>query len=192
MKHLQLPGPRSYHLDVMIVNGDQLWATWLYVPALTTRVEELTATFRDLGPSAPKYGRGFRNGDGGPAYMVWRLHHLLERVLQAGPTGRQDEKRDSRVSVENLVLDVRTPDVPAERIAPVEKSGFGPLRKLTRERGVEVVMHPMFVLNFLRRTVNYGLSYRSYGEMLWMRVGSVRLMLDGEVVEEWDLAERYV
>ncbi len=122
--------------------------------------------------------------------MVWCFYDLLMNFLRAGPIRRQHEKSDRRVSIQSLVLDIRTPDVPAERIAPVEKCEYGRLMRLTRERGVEMVMHPMFVLNFLREAVNLGLVYEYYGELLWARVGSIRLMLDGEIVEEWDLAER--
>ncbi|KAK0108849.1 hypothetical protein ONS96_002689 [Cadophora gregata f. sp. sojae] len=70
MRHLKLPGARSYRLDVMMIDGEELWPTWLYVPCLTTRVDELLVTLRDLGPFSRKYGRGFQNGDGGPPWMA--------------------------------------------------------------------------------------------------------------------------
>jgi hypothetical protein len=44
----------SYALDVMFVNGEQLWPTWLCVPALADHIDSLTATIRICGPAGRK------------------------------------------------------------------------------------------------------------------------------------------
>ncbi|PVH69447.1 hypothetical protein DL98DRAFT_598658 [Cadophora sp. DSE1049] len=190
MQHLKLPGARSYRLDVMLIDGEELWPTWLYVPCLTTRVEELVATLRDFGPSSHRYGRGFRNGDGGPPWMIWCFQSLLIRFLEAGPSGPQEKSIDRGVSVRSIVLDIRTPDVQPEMIATVEDSTPGRLRTISRETGLKMRMHPMFILGFVRRWINFISGGRSYGgEIIHTRVGMLRLMLDGVLIEEYDVAK---
>lgn len=82
INHLKLPGLRSYKLDVMLVNESELWPTWLYVPTSTTRVEEVHATFRIIGPSK-KRRSGFSGGDGGPPLSMYKSspsHSYLANV----------------------------------------------------------------------------------------------------------------
>ncbi|KAH7419690.1 hypothetical protein BKA64DRAFT_651414 [Cadophora sp. MPI-SDFR-AT-0126] len=190
MQHLKLPSARSYRLDVMLIDGEELMPTWLYVPCLTTRVEELVANLRDLGPFSHRYGRGFRGGDGGPPWMVWCFHSLLIRFLEAGPLGRQENRIDRGVSVQSVVLDIKTPAVQPGMIATVENSTPGRLRRMNRETGPKIFMHPMFILGFVRRWINFISGSRSYGgELIHTRVGILKLMLDGVLVEEYDVSE---
>ena len=193
MKHHKLPGPRDYRLDVMLINGEDLWPTWLYVPCLTTRVESLVATLRDVGPTGGRYGRGFRGGDGGPPWIVWGFHNLLIRFLETGPMGPQGKSIDRGVSVQTVVLDIMTPDVRPDMIASVRNSTAGKLRKLSREMGHEMLMSPLYILAFMRRWLSFMSGTRSYGgDLILMRVGMLRLMLDGALIEEYDFAEQYV
>ena len=193
MEHHKAPGPFDYHLDVMLINGADLWPTWLYAPCLTTRVESLVATLRDLGPADGRYGRGFRGGDGGPPWIVWSFHNLLIRFLEAGPMGPQDRSIDRGVSVRTIVLDIRTPDVPSVMISTVQDSTAGRLRKIRREIGHQMLINPLYIPAFVWRWLNYMYGTRSYGGgLILMRVGVLRLMLDGALIEEYDVAARYV
>jgi hypothetical protein len=60
-----LPTKHSYVLDVIIAEEQNLWPTWLYLPALTTRVDKVYCQIRSIGFPHPKYGL-FMEGCGGP------------------------------------------------------------------------------------------------------------------------------
>ncbi|KAK0120703.1 hypothetical protein ONS96_010906 [Cadophora gregata f. sp. sojae] len=103
----------------MVVEEDELWPTWLYIPAVTTRVNELVATIRICGLPGENYRYGFCQADGGPPRIIWAFWNLLTCFLNGGPRAREI-KHDVEASIKSLVIDIRTPDVPIEMIAPIE------------------------------------------------------------------------
>ncbi|KAH7342516.1 hypothetical protein BKA65DRAFT_293137 [Rhexocercosporidium sp. MPI-PUGE-AT-0058] len=183
MTLLKLPGLRSYKLDVMIVEDCDLWPTWLYVPTMTTRVEEVRATFRIHGASPRRYC-GFSGGDGGPPVIVWSFYNLLERFLQVGPVSRQEKLHDKCIKIKHLVLDFQTPSVPEEMIAPdVPQNRLAILR---RRSGINYIKNPSSVLAFVSGFLCYlsGCSGPGIVSVAYERVGKITLMLDGVVLHE--------
>ena len=81
----------SYVLDVGIVQGRYLWPTWLAVPILSNRIDELTVNLRVLGSatSAARHYNAFRDTEsqtnGNPPPFASMLYSLLERILKRGP-----------------------------------------------------------------------------------------------------------
>ncbi|KAG4442351.1 hypothetical protein IFR05_002129, partial [Cadophora sp. M221] len=125
MEHLNLPGERSYILDLMVVEENELWPTWLYIPTLTPRIASLQVNIRTCGTAQPgsNPSNGFSEGCGGPPFIVHAFWNLLHSFLVGGPLARDANKVGGvgvggEVSVESLVIDIKTPDVPVEMIAP--------------------------------------------------------------------------
>ena len=58
--------PTSYHLDVILFNGKELWSTWLSVPELSSKVDNVVASFRVFG-ACPK--SMFEFGCGSPPHQ---------------------------------------------------------------------------------------------------------------------------
>ncbi|KAL5328757.1 hypothetical protein ACEPPN_002261 [Leptodophora sp. 'Broadleaf-Isolate-01'] len=183
ISHLNLPSLRSYKLDVMIVEDNLLWATWLYVPTTTTMVEEVHVTFRTMGAS-PTRSCGYNGGDGGPPRIVWDFYHLLERFLLVGPVGRQKQHHDKNIKIRHLILDVQTPDVPAEMIAPDVNQGR--LLRLRRQSGIKYIKNPKSVVTFISSFLHYLHGWGEIAEIsvAYDKVGKITLMLDGIMVEE--------
>lgn len=66
---IRLLPTNSFVLDVIIAHERKLWATWLYAPVLTTRVDRVYTTIRTIGC----YSKGsslFKGGDGGPPQIT--------------------------------------------------------------------------------------------------------------------------
>jgi len=205
MSHLGLPGERSYQLDIMIVEEDYLWPTWLYVPTLTRRVDEVVATIRICGVAADASWSGFSEGCGGPPLITWAFWNLLQCFLKGGPLAR-DTENDIGVSVKSLFIDVRTPDVPVEMIAPMRTVVEGEeyheclhgryrgLMDFRQKSGIPYLMNPKKLVAFLVQQMDrlLDMSYHtaSYGGILYERIGSIKFTLDGELWTEFDLAER--
>ncbi|OJJ54879.1 hypothetical protein ASPSYDRAFT_49040 [Aspergillus sydowii CBS 593.65] len=97
----------SYVLDVGIVQGRYLWPTWLAVPILSDRIDELTVNLRVFGSatSATRHYNAFRDTgsqtNGNPPPFASMLYSLLERILKRGP---------SFPSLENLTRLAETPE----------------------------------------------------------------------------------
>ncbi|PVH79979.1 hypothetical protein DL98DRAFT_209553 [Cadophora sp. DSE1049] len=184
MTLMKLPSLRSYKLDVMIVEDRELWPTWLYVPTTITRVEEVRATFRIMGAAE---GRrcGYGGGDGGPPLIVWSFFNLLERFLLVGPVSRQEKPHDKHVKIRHLILDILTPDVPKELIAPDVNQNR--LRMLRKRSGIKYIKNPGSVLTFIMGCLGYlsgSSGERDIVAVPYERVGKVTLMLDGVMVHE--------
>ena len=100
----------SYSLDIMFVNEQELWPTWLSVPALSTRVDNLAATVRIFGSPKSLGQSGFRGGDGGPPQIVWCFYSLMERFLIHGPVGKRiSGSQDKNITIKVLTLNIVTP-----------------------------------------------------------------------------------
>jgi hypothetical protein len=189
----------SYVLDIMIVNEDELWPTWLSVPSLTTRVDKVYVAFRTFGIG--KGLCGFTRGDGGPELIVWHFYDLLERFLRVGPLPTHGGDPDRRVSIGTLELDIRTPDVPKTQLPPNPYLDSWRLAQLRRMDGIDYIMHPEHILNFLKQHIDTLLSMqyapadgsiaheRTRTIKLYERIGTIKLMLDGKLRKDWDLAK---
>jgi len=203
-----LPTKHSYVLDVVIAEEQKLWPTWLYVPALTRKVDRVYCQFRSIGFPA---GALFRGGCGGPPAMTWALLNLIERFLKVGPVGRQAERADNRFGINEVIIDVRTPDVDPELIAPERTPAMGSGGQSFGRRGsrprsdskTPLIRHPKGIAIYIVRDLNKMMEmwgdHGVHGRIIFERVGSIKVLVDGEpftdsawdhdVVSEWDVAD---
>jgi hypothetical protein len=126
----RLPTKHSYRLDIAVVNGDQLWPTWLSIPALTTQIDHVYATIRTcelinhLRDADDFFVGGFLSGYERPK-AAWAFYDLLEQFLTVGPSTQEPDLWSSRAwgetrrtSIKTLDLDAITIDVSKLRDFP--------------------------------------------------------------------------
>lgn len=120
LEHLRRTKQLHYALDIMFVNEDSLWPTWLGMPALATHIDNLTATIRICGPAGNmKYWRG---GDGCGPFNVWVYYALMERFFRCGAlsfnTRVAHRDLDRGITVGTLVIDVISPTADKTKLWP--------------------------------------------------------------------------
>jgi hypothetical protein len=125
--------------------------------------------------------------------ITYAFYNLIERFLKIGPVGRRTRTDDKRISVKELIIDVRTPDVPAKKILPMYHSSLGRAEIYRRENGPHYLRNPEYILDYVVSDIQMilDMSYHSasYGALVFERVGSIKVLLDGEVRQEWNLAK---
>jgi hypothetical protein len=188
----RLPTKHSYDLDVMVFNEDKLWPTWLSVPTVTNEVEKVRVTLRSVGTAnAVEGAKGFSGGDGGPPLIVWAFYDLLIRFILGIPYDRRTPRKDKflkhDVSIKLLELDIRSPNVPANMIA--RDIAYNRLHERRRRDGIDYLMNPAFLAKFLERHLRSLLQghIAEYGRLLYERIGTINVYLDGEILKEWNI-----
>jgi hypothetical protein len=173
-------------LDVILVEEYQLWATWISVPTFAHKLDCVHVSFRIFPRTKPTPDgyRGFAMSDDTPPAIYWQLHSLLEHSLKCGPVGGNTRKHKGFTVIETLELNVITPkdtDIHHPQDITVGEhhdtySETNPKRWLQHiSLGIELL------LSLFRDA--YPMGY-----MLFTKVGTIRFMLDGEVMEDRDLA----
>jgi hypothetical protein len=167
---IRLLPTKSHVIDVIIAKETKLWATWLYAPVLSTRVDRVYAAIRTIG----YYKNGhslFRGGDGGPPQLTMSLYALIERGVSVGPVGRRTMQDDKKIGIKELVIDIRSPDVPASKILPREHCAHRRKTQYRKEHGPEFLLHPDYIVDYVARDIRMliGMSYytASYGALLY-------------------------
>jgi hypothetical protein len=204
----RMGGKIDYDIDIIIVDQAELLPTWTRLPVLSSRVRSVKATFRIAGDfhlkesRSRKYSyRGFRGGDGGPNAIVWAFYNVLHRFLVLGPVGKyngegQDNRQDREIIIDHLEIEVLTPP-------HIDPKRFKPPRTRRRyeesEPGFEKptvndVLSPDYLADFICNQIGYllGLSYHtlSYGDILYERIGSIRILQDSVEKRHWELGDR--
>ncbi|KAJ5630995.1 uncharacterized protein N7484_011095 [Penicillium longicatenatum] len=112
----------SYVLDVGIVQGHYLWPTWLAVPNLSKRIDELTINLRafDSASSAARHHNAFRDTEsqtnGNPPPFASMLYSMLERILKRGPSFPSHEDLTRLTGNPEFVQHVQTEGLGAEEL----------------------------------------------------------------------------
>jgi hypothetical protein len=132
----QMNGKIDYDIDIIMADQAELLPTWIRLPALSSRVRSVKATFRIAGDfhlkesRARKSNRGFRTGS--PLPIIWAFYNVLHRFLVLGPVGRysglgqayyngrgHDIRKDRQVILDYLEIEVLTPPhVDPKRLKP--------------------------------------------------------------------------
>lgn len=194
----------SYEMDIMLLDEQSLWPTWLHLLEHTTRIDTIHATVRICG-SYKKGHSSFRIGCGSPPGITWCFYSLLERILQLGPpelkkntvvTTAVEEKHGKGVSIKNLDLEFVSPDPSKYTVfPPLQVRGYyiTELEKARKNDGIDYVMNSCSLLKFVESWIitllEMGYHTAEYGRLLFERVGHIRLFLDGTLRKEIDLAE---
>ena len=200
----------SYGLDVMLVDEKELWPTWVSVPALSTQVDSVVATFRIFGTWGGE-GR-FAFGIGcGPPEIVWCFYSLMERFLTCGPVGeRKLPSPDRKITVKFLILNILTP-LGLEPVATDDLQTYGQWYRsridryrvsddveddaagAARAAGTNIPMQPAWLANFLHGYIcdllDMGYHTASAGAIMYERIGTIRICVDGELRHEYGLGE---
>jgi hypothetical protein len=107
--------------------------------------------------------------------------------------GRRTRKDDKKISIKELVIDIRTPDVPSSKILPRQHCEQRRKERYRKENGPDYLLHPGYILDYVTSDIwmllNMSYHSASYGTLLYERIGSIKVLMDGELHEEWDLAK---
>jgi len=196
-----LPSKHTYQLDIMLVDGLILYPTWLSIPTLTSVVDKVHTSIR-IDLTAARAYHGFRLGCGGPPTLVWSYLAILNRYLSFGPIGHPTNTSGFAIKV--LEIDIVTPDVPES--AFISPSRWGNVRRGYRRKrdtqaqessqeNPEYVVPPSILANFLTDHMSILLGewndcyYWTKCQLLFERVGTMRMAIDGEYCHEWDMAQ---
>ncbi|KAF4636657.1 hypothetical protein G7Y89_g1422 [Cudoniella acicularis] len=192
-----LPTKHTYILDILLVGGSSLWPTWISVPALTNLVDTVSAAVRIDHTGKITY-RTFEAGDGSPPSITWTFYRILDRFLRVGPVVNPSAKPEGGIAVKTLELDIRTPDVPESRFIPHDKWRIRRGNIFGKDKNGENinVMPPSMLLPFIERYIELLMGMRDmrdyttcHGGILYERIGTLKLLLDGELRREWDMAK---
>ena len=185
----------DYVLDIMMVDDKQLWPTWLSVPRLATTVDKVSAFFRIFGAAESYNVSAFRGGCCGPSAMAWTLFIFLDRFLNYGPAGLWQRKTEtSIVTLKELDMNFDFSDPPPCGDLESSQDSVSAFRHIERRTkdGEDCTMHPEALLRFVSSSIGSLLSMTSstasFGTILYERVGKIRILYNGEIRNEWDLA----
>lgn len=191
----------NYELDVMMVHEWDLWPTWLSVPVVRTHADEVNVTFRLFGHRIQSEQNQYISGDGGHNGPEWCFYSLLERYIAHGPvTEPQPERKDRGFFIKTLTLNIKSaadelyPLPPPELVEKLE-SRKGSARRfhgghpdlanyamppecLARDLGWEI-----------KGLLRLGRHRIRYGATLYEHIGTIRMLIEGRLVEEIDLTE---
>ncbi|CAO2647300.1 Nn.00g082220.m01.CDS01 [Neocucurbitaria sp. VM-36] len=206
----------TYDLDVILLHEIVLLPTWTYVPFLSTRLEEVNATFRISGSYNEKnelprrkkteddpplglyvrFGRykGFRGGDGAGPAVGWQIYSILERFIRVGPTRICTEVDAHRhIVIRTLNINIETPpDVDVARFCH-PRSGLGGWYRNTERDNDKDTLDPDYLASFIIGNISGLLSgvhheWFEYGQILYEHVDEVVILKDGEKLETFDVA----
>lgn len=182
----RLPSKRSYRLDVAVVNEEGLYPTWISVPSLSTRVDKVHSSFRVVGFLDQKGRQLFRgSSDGAPPAIGWTFYSLLERFLQYGPVGYRKSPTDKRISTKLLEIDLLT----REDVHQSEKGRESRMVTVGDRQVLNSEYLAGWLSGFIGDLLGMSIYTAEYGAILYERVGIIKVMLDGHVKRQWDLAE---
>ena len=195
----------DYHLDVMFVDGYQLWPTFLCVPALTTRVNSIHTDIRIFVMPRDKSQEAYfalRGGSGGPPGIVWAFYALLERFLQRGasyasPGADLDEENRNRlkkkhlvnkdVTIDTLTINFSTPEDPSCVKSVPELYRHPSLAGTGEGTAVSPKYLANFVAGFVRSLLVMGYHSAQFGAILHERIGRIVILVDGKLEREFNL-----
>jgi hypothetical protein len=206
----RMEGKIDYDIDIIVADQAELLPTWTRIPVLSSRVRSVKATFRIAGDYHLKESRlrrtsrGFHAGT--PPYINWAFYNILHRLLLIGPVGKyigpgqaywngsgQDLRKDRQVILDHLEMEVLTPPhIDPKRLRPARsRRRFDESKPGMQKPTVKDVLSPGFLADFIRDRTEFLLSMGThalgYGDILYERIGSIRLLQDGVEKRHWEL-----
>ncbi|KZW01802.1 hypothetical protein EXIGLDRAFT_26995 [Exidia glandulosa HHB12029] len=176
-----------YTLDVLLVNDEFLWPTWLCVPATVPTVDCVHVTVRTSGA---------RSRDGLSAYyeaprsivprILYSFYFLLHSFLRTAP---------GRISVHSLLLDFvdehdDEDDAAKERWQTMHRLHrhalpFGVVPVAPRASWLAEILDPC-----ISRMLTMDFRSAVFGGIVYERIGSVTIMVNGHLLRSHDLGKR--
>ncbi|RDL37966.1 uncharacterized protein BP5553_05399 [Venustampulla echinocandica] len=177
----------TYILDIMVVDGRSLWPTWLSVPALSKSVDIVYSTLRIDTTSSDMTMSGFQRGSGGFPLITLSFYGVLERFLRVGPAVNPALQEEELISINILEIDVETPE---------ERRGIQPSPESLKEFRCGWDTQPLrsellvgFITTYISILLYMGYHTAEYGSILYERIGTIRVLRDGKLEREWDMAK---
>ncbi|KAE8337286.1 hypothetical protein BDV24DRAFT_140230 [Aspergillus arachidicola] len=198
-----------YVLDLSVLNDVGLYPTWLSVPRLTHRVSTLHVNVRLFGHILSRDSARSQVGDGGHLGFQWSFYALLERFLRYGPVDEKTSRgkdptyvhRD--VTVKTLVLDFQSAE-PELSFPPDEvdyRWWWGRHHRMDPLPGTETGVtfelsdyktrpewFAKYLLGYIYGLLAMGYHMAEYGKILYERIGTIKVLVNGEPNAEIDLA----
>ncbi|KZV82596.1 hypothetical protein EXIGLDRAFT_729501 [Exidia glandulosa HHB12029] len=183
--HLRASGRLEHLMDVMIVDDDELWPTWLCVPTATRTLDRLLVTFRVFGARRRARPSAYR-WNASPRVIMHGFFFLIQHLLLIAP---------GNVAVQSLVLDFS--DGPEGYPADVAAADWLAIHdEYTQEipNHVDVtpiVPRPRWIGDMLAEYIATCLTMRyqaaRYGALLYERLGTINFTANGKQVVRHDL-----
>ncbi|KAJ5826043.1 hypothetical protein N7474_003181 [Penicillium riverlandense] len=204
-------GSATYVLDISVLDDINLFPTWLSVPHITNRVSTLYVDVRLFGHIISKDIARYQVGDGGRHGIHWSFYALLERFLRYGPVDEKKEKcerptpssrslnfEDHDVTVKGLVLDFKSAEpelsFPPDGVTYRRWLSWNSARD-SSGKGIKLEQYTTrpewlaeFLLSEIRSLLRMGYHTALYGKILYERIGTIRILVDGDLKHEVDLA----
>ncbi|KAJ9489101.1 hypothetical protein VN97_g4161 [Penicillium thymicola] len=206
----------EYILDISVKDDLHLFLTWLSVPCLTTHISTLYANVRLFGHIIEERTIRSQIGCGGRLGFHWYFYAALERFLRYGPVGLKQRKEESESSeypgntkvfedrgmlIDTLVLDFQSAELelsfPPEDVTYKQWWGrhWGLDQGDRSETSGTLSSHttrPEWLCEYLKDWIS-GLLYMDYhtsefGQPLYEHIGTIRMLVDGQLYHEFDLA----
>jgi hypothetical protein len=196
----------TYILDISVLNEMNLFPTWISVPYITKRVSTLHVDVRLFGHIMSKEVARRQVGDGGIVGFHWSFYGLLQRFLRYGPVDERKksskppfESDDYDVTVKLLVLNFKSaelePAFPPDTVTYDTWESWHFMHFYSRQRDIDLERYttrPEWVSKFLvseiRSLLRMNYYTASYGKILYERIGAIRILVDGDLKHEFDLA----
>lgn len=134
----RLPNAKMvYLLDIMFVDDQTLWPTWLCVPKLKRDIEHLRVQIRIFGGGDAKSWNIWRQESSmyeeRPFRLMWTFYATLERLCRRGPVGYCSKIIDEEIIIRKLELNVLT-SVEDESLLPPHYTRFSDWLESRRPR----------------------------------------------------------
>ncbi|KGO69841.1 hypothetical protein PITC_043040 [Penicillium italicum] len=206
----------NYILDISVKNDLHLSLTWLSVPCLTTHISTLRANVRLFGHIIDKRTIQSQLGDGGRLGFHWSFYAALEQFLRYGPVrelnrGKEDELseshrptkkyKDREVMIDTLVLDFQSAEFgisfpPDDVTYKVWWNRHWGIDRQDRSETSETLSshktRPEWLCKYLEGWICglLDMSYHTskFGQPLYEHIGTIRMLVDGQLHCELDLA----
>ncbi|MCJ1394200.1 hypothetical protein MMC18_007078 [Xylographa bjoerkii] len=195
IRQLKKDGELRYKLDCMLVDEQQIYPTWLSIPAFSTRVSKVEVDFRSTGVSnycesrwSPMWILDARD----QSWIVYNMYHLLHKFLEKGPYFLAARGGEDMMRIDELIINVITPSpIPAEGFRSPDVSNPGEAFRLSLlhpEAGLEKMIDGT---NFLlyRTDERPSWSVASYAVVVFERVRLIKILLDGNLRKVWNIRE---
>ncbi|KAK7679628.1 hypothetical protein QCA50_017340 [Cerrena zonata] len=203
---------RIYELDVLVVHEQQFWPTWSFVPVWTQEIDQVDVTFRIFGNLAQiikenrRLWSAFRIGNGSPPSLTWCFYYLLERFLRLGPDVTRSvldpTSPDRKFSVKTLNVNITVGEGEV-MLGEEEQGSWRELQDIHHYGYADDdgetppdfqgsrVMRPEwlanFVIEYLHILTSMGYHTAKYGAILFERVGTIRVSVEGVLLHEIEL-----
>ncbi|KAL4800147.1 hypothetical protein BDV19DRAFT_353508 [Aspergillus venezuelensis] len=211
---LNLVKETNYHLDISVLDDDELYATWLCVPRLSTRIDVIEVDVRLFGNIIYPQVAARHKGDGGHTRYEWDFLVLLERFLTVGPVSQKrklDKNADQdspvgRHSYSDREIKVKTIVL---NFSSAEEGGEFPPREISyedwqwqcmaRPRNRDEIWleeyntRPEWLAELLSKEIHHCLHFErnaGYGKLMMQRLGKIKMFVDGKPFQEIDVAGR--